>query len=156
MTSAEQEIELVPVTKSNPNAISMLLTLGRDYLSESDLSLDERERFLQSILTRQGETDRWLLLLKYEKEHLGFVHMKIDKDERVGWGFILEFYIIPTKRRLGWGHKLFSLSLEILRERGVRHIWLLTSPRSESFWHSLGFRRTGETENGQKVMTTSI
>lgn len=117
---------------------------------------DERERFLQSILARQGEADRWLLLLKYQGRSLGFVHIKIDKDERPGWGFILEFYIVPDKRGLGWGSELFSLVWKILQDQGVQSIWLLASSPSDSFWRSLGFQETGEIEDGQKVMVLSM
>jgi len=84
--------------------------------------------------------------------------MKIDKDERPGWGFILEFYIVPSKRRLGWGRRSFNLSLEILRARAVENVWLLTDQAAEKFWHSLGFEEAGEIdrETGQKIMIISI
>jgi len=148
-------MELVPVTDDNPDAISVFLNLGKDYLS--DPPLGERERFLESILARQGELDRWLLLLRTGDEYIGFVHVKIDKDERLGWGFILEFYVVPNRRRLGWGRRLFDLSAKILQNRSVKHIWLLANPASEPFWQSLGFRETGETdrETGQKIMIKS-
>jgi len=89
-------MELIPVTNDNQEAISVFLNLGRDYLS--DLSHDEQEKFLQSIMVHQVEPDRWLLLLRAEDEYMGFVHMKIDKDEHPGWGFILEFYVVPNRR----------------------------------------------------------
>jgi ribosomal protein S18 acetylase RimI-like enzyme len=81
--------------------------------------------------------------------------MEIDKDEQPGWGFILEFYVVPDKRRLEWGSKLFTLALKILQDQRVQNIWLLASPPSDSFWRSLGFQETGEKEDGQKVMVLS-
>jgi ribosomal protein S18 acetylase RimI-like enzyme len=149
-------VELEPVTENKPGTVSTFLTLGREYLSKSQMSADERERFLRSILTRQGEVDRWLLLLKYQGRSLGFVHMKIDKDQRPGWGFILEFYIVPDKRRLGWGSKLFIFVQKILQDHGAKDIWLLASPPSDSFWRSIGFQETGEMEDSQKVMVLSM
>jgi len=65
----EDKLELVQVTNDIPETVSVFLSLGRDYLS--GLPLDERERFLQSILARQKEPDRWLLLLKRKGEYLG-------------------------------------------------------------------------------------
>ncbi|RLF93439.1 hypothetical protein DRN45_05410 [Thermococci archaeon] len=35
--------------------------------------------------------------------------------ERPGWGFILEFYIVPDKRRQGWGRRLFNYVVNILQ-----------------------------------------
>lgn len=156
MVGAEQEVELISVTNGNPDTFSAFMRLGRDYLS--DLPSDERESFIQSILARQEEPDRWLLLLKYREEYLGLAHMKIDRDERPGWGFILEFYIVPNRRKLGWGRKLFNLLVKILLVRGVKNIWLLTNLRAEKFWFSLGFKDTGEIdkETGQKILATSV
>jgi GNAT superfamily N-acetyltransferase len=152
-TDPEEKAELIPVTNDCPEAVSTFLSLARDYFL--GLPPDEREKFIQSILARQGEPDRWLLLLRYGNEYIGFVHMKIN-DERPGWGFILEFYIVPNKRRLGWGRRLFNLIVKILRARGVEHIWLWSHPDAEPFWYSLGFRETGEIKNGEKVMVISL
>lgn len=154
--SGNYKTEVISVTKNNPNTVSAFLSLGRDYLK--DLPHEKRERFLQSILARQGEPDRWLLLLKYENEYAGFAHVKIDKDERVGWGFILEFYMVPTKRKIGLGRKFFNSIADILQAKGVKDVWLLTDSSAESFWHSLGFKLNGEIdkETGQNIMTKSL
>ena len=85
------------------------------------------------MLARQGEPKRWLLLFNHEGRHLGFVHVKIDEDERPSLGFILEFYVVPDKRGSGWGRKLFNLVAEILRNQGAEHIWLLAFGPSSSF-----------------------
>jgi cyclic pyranopterin phosphate synthase len=153
---SEKQMELIPVTNSNPYTVSAFFSLGRDYLE--DLPLGERERFLQSILAHQGEPNRWLLLLRFLDEYVGLVHMKIDRDERPGWGFILEFYVVQNKRGRGWGRRLFNLITKILKARGVKNIWLLTDSAAEQFWRSLGFRETSEidAETGQKVMVISI
>ena len=154
MTDPEKKAELISVTNDSPDTVSTFLSLARDHFS--DLPPNEREKFMQSILARQGEPDRWLLLLEYRDEYIGFVHMKINDDERPGWGFILEFYIVPNKRRLGWGRRLFNLIVKILQARDVDHIWLWSDPDAEPFWYSLGFRETGEIKNGLKVMAISL
>ena len=156
MSNIEEDVRLIPVTKEDPDVLSVFWELGRDYLS--DLPPDERERFLKSILARQGERDRWLLLLRSGDEYIGLVHMKIDREERPGWGFILEFYIVPDKRRLGWGTRLFNLVVAILKDRHVKNIWLLTNQRAKPFWLSLGFKETGEIdkETGQIIMIKSL
>ena len=149
------ELELVSVAKDEAEKVSTFIRLGRDYFK--DLDFEERERFLQSILSRLGEPDRWLFLLKYKNEYVGLAHVKIDKDERPGWGFILEFYIIPSKRRMGLGRKFFSLIEDLLRSKGVKDVWLLAT-EAIPFWCSLGFRLTGEIdkETGQKILIKSL
>lgn len=148
--------EVVSVTKNNLNTVSTFLSLGRDYLK--DLPHGEREKFLQSTLARQAEPDRWLLLLKHQNEYVGFVHMKIDKDERLGWGFILEFYIVPNKRKMGLGRTLFGFCANILQSQNVKNVWLLTNLSAEPFWRSLGFKQTGEKdrESGRDVWAKAL
>jgi N-acetylglutamate synthase-like GNAT family acetyltransferase len=150
------ETEVVTVTKDDPSTVSAFLSLGRDYLK--DLPVEEREKFLRSILARQGEPERWLLLLKYENAYGGFAHVKIDKDQRIGWGFILEFYVIPTKRKMGLGHTFFKRISRMLQAIGVKDIWLLPDPKSEQFWRKLGFKEIRELdkETGRKIMIKSL
>ncbi len=157
MEILEDKAEFIPVTTSRPDSVSVFLDLGRDYLSQSDLPPDsDPGKFLQSILRRQAEPDRWLFLLKHKDKHIGLVHAKIDQDERPGWGYILEFFIVPDKRRAGWGQTLFNHVAEILQSRGVNRVWLASAPNAEAFWYSLGFRETGEMERDQKIMALSI
>ena len=150
------ETEVVSVTKDSPSTVSAFLSLGRDYLK--DLPIEEREKFLQSILARQGQPERWLLLLKYEKAYAGFAHVKIDKDQRIGWGFILEFYVIPTERKIGLGRAFFNHISLMLQARGAKDIWLLPDPKSEQFWRKLGFKQIRELdkETGRKIMIKSL
>jgi GNAT superfamily N-acetyltransferase len=150
-------IDVISVKRSDRESVSEFFALGRKYLNK--LCPEEQERFLQSILARQGEPDRWLLLLKHRKKHVGFAHVKIDKDERSEWDFILEFYILPTRRRTGLGRAFFNFIVDVLRDKGVKDVWLLAgSSEASSFWRSLGFRSTGEIdkETGQIIMARSL
>jgi GNAT superfamily N-acetyltransferase len=149
--------ELVSVSRIDPVTVSTFLNLGRDYFKE--LPAERRERFMESILERQGERDRWLFLLKHKEEFVGFAHLKIDKDERPGWGFILEFYIVPNKRRLGLGRAFLNTIEELLRSKAVKDVWLLSgSSEAHAFWSSLGFKLTREVdkETGQSIMEKSL
>ena len=83
-------------------AAQTFLRLARPYMVETDpQNVNKHQRFLQSILCRQGEPDRWLALFILGDDASGFAHFKIDKDERPGWGFVMEFYVIPERRQ--WG-----------------------------------------------------
>ncbi len=151
--TSEGQAKLVTVNRTHPETVEVFLSISKDYFS--DIPVDKRDKFVQSIIDRQGEIDRWLFLLKHENEYIGFVHMKMDGG-RPGWAAILEFYIAPTRRRRGWGRWLFNRILQVLQARNVEHIWLWSAPDAEPFWHALGFHETGETENGMKVMAKSV
>ena len=153
MSNSAKKGKLLRVTDGHSEAAAIFLNLSKDYFS--DLPGSERENFARSVLARQGEPNRWLLLLRDESEYIGFVHVKIG-GERPGWGFILEFFIVSSKRRLGWGSWLFQRVVDILCSHDVTHIWLWSAPEAEMFWRSLGFEETGETRNGNKVMILSL
>ncbi|MHA1780931.1 MAG: GNAT family N-acetyltransferase [Candidatus Thorarchaeota archaeon] len=153
ISDPKDRAKLVTVGNEHPEAVEAFLNISKDYFS--DIPADKRERFVQSIIDRQGEANRWLLLLRYEGEYIGFVHIKIG-GERPGWGVILEFFIVPNKRRHGWGRWLFNRVVHILQTHGVDNIWLWSASDAEPFWYSLGFQETGEIENGMKVMVKSV
>jgi len=147
---------IVPVNKNDQDTLSAFQRLGEDYWSS--LPDTHRGRFIQSVINRVGEPDRWLFLLKHEKEYIGFTHFKIDQDDKPGWGLLMELYIIPDKHRLGWGRKLYKHIERILREQNVQNIWLTTDPKAEAFWFSIGFTETGiiDERNNLKIMTLSL
>ena len=158
MERPENKAEFIPVTTSCPDLVSIFLDLGMGYFSEFDSPADfDPEKFLHSILKRQEEPDRWLFLLRHGGKHIGFVHAKIDRDEHPGWGYILEFFIVPDKRRAGWGCTLFNFIVKTLQSREVDHLWLGAVPGAEAFWYSLGFKKTGEKESsGLDIMALSM
>ena len=152
----DREIQIIRVYHENPDSINVFLNLGRDYLS--NLSFEKREKFLRSILARLKEPDRWLFLLMYRDKYVGFIHAKIDKDERPGWGFILELYVVPEKRGMGLGRILYKHVEQMLRSRSVKNVWLLTTNKIVPFWRKLGFKLSKERdkETGQLIMTKSL
>lgn len=155
---SESNTEFVLVNSADSDEASAFMNIGRDYLMEiiSSRSPEEREAYLQSMLSRQGEPDRWLILVKHLGEYLGMVHAKIDRQERLNWGYILEFYVVPSARRAGWGSRLFGHVVNLLRERDIEHVWLAADPSAEAFWRSVGFRETGESEGNSKMMVMEI
>ena len=74
--------KLIRVTRDTPELASIFLRYGRDYMS--NLTVEKKERFLQSILDLQDQPMRWLFLFKWKEEFVGFVHMKIGGETRVG------------------------------------------------------------------------
>jgi len=152
----DSETQIIRVYYENRDSINVFLNLGRDYLS--NLSFEEREKLLKSILARLKEPDRWLFLLMHKDKYVGFIHAKIDKDERPGWGFILELYVVPEKRGMGLGRILYKHVEQILRSRSVKNVWLLTTNKIVPFWRKLGFKLSKERdkETGQLIMTKSL
>lgn len=101
--------------------------------------------------------ERWLIGLKINDIIVGFAHFKIDRIERIGWGYILEFYIIPNFRRKGLGGMLYNFINQEFINCGIKDIWLTADKvNGDPFWFSIGFMDTGETENELKILQISI
>lgn len=159
MINNMQQIEFVLVNRNNSDNCTDFMRLGYEYMKEtaSDYSLQIHEKFLNSILNKQGENNRWLILLKVDTVSVGFVHAKIDKDERVDWGYIMEFYISPTCRRNGLGTYLYNFMKQKFINCGAKNVWLTADKiTGEPFWFSIGFGDTGELENDLKILVISL
>jgi len=156
-TDMNDRARLEYVTDSTPPQAQTFLLLGCPYMAETDPeNPDIHQRFLQSILRRQGEPDRWLAMFMLGDQVFGFAHFKIDKDERPGSGYILEFYVVPERRRRGLGQECLSLITNILTVAGCKTVWLASHSTAEAFWRACGFRETEELERSQKVMIKAL
>jgi hypothetical protein len=68
-------------------------------------------KLIRIIADETSKYNEWLYFCKKENNFIGFSFFQIDtldnplyKSE--GWGFIREFYIIPSKRRNGYAKKM--------------------------------------------------
>jgi GNAT superfamily N-acetyltransferase len=155
----ENIIEYVRISRENPNRCTDFMNVGYAYMKETaaDRSLEVHSKFLNSVLNRQNEKERWLIAVKVNAAMIGFAHFKIDRSERIGWGYILEFYIIPSFRKQGFGRRLYGYIKQEFNNFQINDIWLTADQvNGEPFWFSMGFRDTGKTENDLKVLEISI
>ena len=106
-------------------------------------------------MTRTKRNDHWLLIAVQDGEDIGFVEAALEEQRRPGLGFISEFYVIPSKRGVGWGRSLFTIVMSMLRDCGANKIWLRTDEDVKGFWKAFGFVETGDTEYDQEVMILS-
>lgn len=154
------EFDVVCLNPSNADDVRGFRSLLRPHFDEvGGLSPRYDEgKYVASVLKRMLEPGRWCLLAKNcANETTGFSWFKIDRDERVGWGFILEFYVRPDSRRKGLGRHLVEQSCKLLADSGVRQVWLSSNPPAEVFWQKCGFQFTGEiAENGKRIMMITL
>lgn len=117
-------------------------------IGESELG----EGSVEESLVLQKEPRRWLLIVEIEGEYAGFVHAKIDKEERPGWGYVIEFYVAPNCRCHGLGRTMWEEVRVRLALAGAKYIWLSAVKKAEKFWSEQGFVDTGIVEYGEKVL----
>ncbi len=125
---------------------------------------DVINRWIDSILSLQDEQGRHLELAYSDDTLVGFLYGKIDRPEhkgytKIGFGYMMEFYILPKYRRRGYGRLMFKRLEKLLVNDGAKCLYLTADPvTGKPFWKSLGFIATGEIspENGQEIYEKSI
>lgn len=122
------------------------------------------ERWTDSIIEKQYDTQRCLKLCYDEAKIIGFLYGKIDQPDdkgfkKAGFGCIMEFYVLPEHRMKGYGRKMLSHMESFFRANHVRRMYLTADPvTGKPFWEALGFIHTGEIspENKQRVYEKAL
>lgn len=121
-------------------------------------------RWIASVIEMQGENGRHLELCFDGKRPIGFLYGKIDRPEhkgdiRPGWGYIMEFYVIPKYRRKGYGKEMFRHLENLLRADGAENMYLTADPvTGKPFWKAMGFTDSGiqSSENNLNIYEKKI
>lgn len=121
-------------------------------------------KWTNSILRMQNDPQRYLELCYDGNTLIGFLYGKIDLPEhkgfiKPGYGFIMEFYVLPQYRRNGYGKEMFYRLEKLFDRDGAKQMWLTSDPiTGKPFWESLGFTSTGEKspENGLDIYEKTI
>ena len=164
--------EFVPVTPDDPAACSEFRRLMVPYSRELDehglppLSPEMLEKWIASILRLQGagEPARHLELCTRDGQTVGFLYGKVDLPHhrgyiRPGWGYIMEFYVLPELRRQGHGRAMVQRLEEHFLADGVRDLYLTADPvTGKPFWEAMGYVPTGAVspDNGQEIFVKQL
>ena len=93
-----------------------------------------------------------------------FLYGKIDHPDhksyiKVGYGYIMEFYVLPEFRRKGYGKQMYSHLENLLIIDGAKGLYLTSDPiTGKPFWLACGYKSTGEysSENNQEIFEKEI
>jgi len=108
------------------------------------------EKWVQSILRLLGPSDRHLKLCWLDDQPAGFLYGKVDHKEhkgyvKPGYGYVMEFYVVPQFRRKGIGTAMFHHLENCFKMDGATQMYLTTDTNEGiSFWEWQGFVNTGE------------
>ena len=121
-------------------------------------------KWAESIIKIQGEPYRYLKMCYSGENLIGFLYGKIDAPhhkgyKKVGYGYIMEFYVLPAYRRKGYGRQMFYHLQKLFENTGTKRMYLTADQvTGKPFWRSLGFTATGEIspENNQEIYEKEI
>jgi len=161
------KLDHLDITQGNNSAFHSLMRAYAKELDEHQHRTTDPEilaRWTDSIIARQHEASRCVKLCYNSGELIGFLYgaivMPNDKGyNRVGWGCIMEFYVIPEQRRKGFGRDMLLYLEEFFRQNGVTQLYLTADPvTGKPFWAAMGFTSTGEIspDNGQEIYEKTL
>ena len=102
------------------------------------------------IIAKQYDDGRCLKLCCKDDKAIGFLYGKIDRPEdkgfkKVGYGYVMEFFVLPEYRRKGYGKEMYSFLEKYFTDNNVHNIYLTADPvTGKPFWKALGFNENGE------------
>ena len=161
------ELVFLQLEKENKAHIELFGKLLVPYFYELDTNLNAdpvtpQNRVLEyarGMVNMQGPVDRHLEVCFHVKKPIGFVYGKVDHEDhrgfiKPGYGFIMEFYVIPEFRRQGVGKQMCLRIEEYFRNDKVPRVYLTSDPVTGiPFWLSMGYEHLGEIspENNQQI-----
>ena len=121
-------------------------------------------KWANSMINIQGDIDRHLELCYDGDSLIGFLYGKIDHPNhkgfiKIGYGYIMEFYVLPEFRRNGYGKQMYSHLEELLISDGAKGLYLTSDPvTGKPFWEACGYKNTDQSspENNQEIYEKSL
>ena len=147
-------MDFCELKQSDSDACAAFTALMRSYITEMNehshrpLPEEHQQKWIDSIVSKQGPKDRHLELCYAERELIGFLYGKVDHEDhqgyiRPGHGYIMEFYVKPIFRRKGYGSQMLHRMEALFRTDGVTQMYLTADPvTGRPFWEAVGFCNT--------------
>lgn len=133
-------------------------------LGHTEIPVETVVKYTHGMINMQGPHDRHLELCYEGDTIIGFHYAKVDHEGhkgfiKPGYGYIMEFYVIPEYRRKGYGKTMFSRLETLFADHKVERMYLTADKvTGEPFWKALGFQFYGEVspENKQNIMEKDV
>ncbi len=168
--SATAVMKFTQLKQDDTGACAVFSELIPAYMKELDENAGRvhhpewASKWAKSMIDMQGTLDRHLELCYADGNLVGFLYGKRDHTEhrgyvRPGWGYIMEFYILPEYRRKGYGRLMYARLENLFRMDGITQVYLTSDPiAGKPFWEAMGFINSGEisAENNLSVYEKDI
>lgn len=123
--------------------------------NESDADLEKYA--LQRVNIQGKRNDMHFELVYLEKEVIGFAFYAVDLGGikgiiKPGYGYIMEYYIIPSKRRNGYATELYRHVADTFKHHNIEQLYLTPdSTTGIPFWSKMGFSDSGKIDPDNKI-----
>ncbi len=119
------------------------------YITNNKVTKEQIKSCQDYILKQVANQEIFMLLSIDNNTVVGFSIFQIDNEKSdwnkfTGYGFIREFFIVPTKRCKGLGKELANYTIKQLFSMSAKNIYLDTAKNAKDFWLKCGFVSTGK------------
>lgn len=129
--------EIRPLKDDEFDRLCALMDAYKRDIEEPAMNEDEKGRFREAVIEK-----KILFIVACEEEELvgmcsiceTFSTFRCYKS-----GVFEDFYIIPQRRRTGLARRMVNTAFGIIRARGVKTLWVGSSPSDVRMYESLGF-----------------
>ena len=130
------------------NELSINASVGDDFDLDYFYS-DEYRDAIEELRIRDRNPLR-ILFINKEEEIIGFL-MYVTYFDEDGKCFLMEYYIQPNYRNLGYGKLAYLNAENHINDEGALYIELTpTNESNERFWGSVGFKKSEDMDEDNK------
>lgn len=130
------------------NELSIKASLGDEFDLDYFYS-DEYRDAIEKLRTRNINPLR-IFFINKEEITIGFL-MYVTYFDKGGKCFLMEYYIEPNYRSLGYGKLVYSKAEKYINNEGALYIELTpTNEANERFWKSVGFSKSMDMDEDNK------
>lgn len=131
-----EKLKFTSVTEENSTDFHRLMQMyAKELDGHQNRNTDPKvlKRWTNSIIEKQFDSAGCLRLCYSESSVIGFLYGKIDQPDdkgfkKPGFGYIMEFYVLPEHRRNGYGRQMFSHLEDYFKANRVKQMYLTADP----------------------------
>ncbi len=151
LSIAKNQCDIVAFWKlfdSYINELSLNASLGDEFDLDYFHS-DEYRGAINKLRTRHTNPLRIFFISK-DEIIIGFL-MYVTYFDEEGKCFLMEYYIEPNYRNLGYGRLAYLKAEKLINDEGASYIELTpTNESNERFWGSVGFKKSTDKDEDNK------
>lgn len=146
-------MEIVKATLKDIDTIVDMKIQMSEELGISHILEDNIEDKIKEEYTKLYNEDKCFHYLVYEENKIVAIGGAVIKNDipfcffkTPYYGYIIDIYCIPEKRRNGYATKIIEAILNLLKEKNIKMVKLKASEDGKLLYEKMGFYNSGEME----------
>lgn len=146
-------MEIVRATLKDIETIVDMKMKMSEELGINHIFQDDIEEKIKQEYTKLYNEDKCFHYMIYEENRIVAIGGAVIKTDipfcffkTPYYGYIIDIYCIPEKRRNGYATKIIEAILALLKEKNIKVVKLKASENGKALYEKMGFYNSGEME----------